>query len=359
MKIPSQKLSFTACLNRLAQANFDARAVEDTVDGLQFSSALNTAAPEVDRVTSSDRINPASDALLLNLIDKLPRSLAAMTWQAVKRWVTRGDATPGELKKQQNPDFKIGTQSPVDVNALSATLQAEMADFPQFTPHIGAEHVWSRDARGYQGPGFWKRVGGWARGERPFPFPTFARSKLICSLGLGATSVVMPTGKEKDLRGWMLEQKPASIEPHQLFRQAYRLSEGDLYSTLLCAENVLSEGLYDPQRQDREVTSRLTYLRNDSAPEGDNFGGWYHMFGAALYSLMRPEWKADLCMRVEGLGSLILEGKDAQEDHINEVGTRLGAELKRVARQGLAGRPAARPYINLGEFPWDRHTVRR
>lgn len=352
------RLSFTACLNRLAQPGFQAVAAEQALDGVQFAAALKAASPEEQRAISPARLNPASDALLLNLIDRLPRGLASMTWQALRRWVVRGDATPQPLKSAQDLSFQVGRQTPLDLDNLRETLNHVISEFPEFPPHIGAEHVWSRDARGYQGPGFWKRVGGWVRGERPFPFPTFGRSKLICALGLGATSVVMPTGREDELRSWILQQKPASIELHQLFRESYRLSEGDLYSTLLCAENVLSEGLYDADRQKREVTSRLSYLRSDSAPQGDNFGAWYHLFGAALYSLMRPEWKASLCMKVEDLGSLVLEGKDPQEDHINQLGVKMGQALKELALDGVNSSAAMRPYVNLSEFPWDRHTVR-
>ncbi|MBN9416287.1 MAG: hypothetical protein J0I12_12665 [Candidatus Eremiobacteraeota bacterium] len=348
------KLSFTACLNRQAQADFQPQSVEQAVDGMVFSKALKTARPETDRTLKSDRLNPASDALLLNLIDKLPRSLASMTWSAIKRWVHKGDATPEPLKDKQGADFQVGKQVPIRLDALMDTLKTTMTDF---TPSIGAEHVWSKDAKGYQGLGFWSRVGSFVKGERPFPFPTFGRSKLICALGLGATAVVMPTGQEKGLREWMLQQQKGSIELHQLFGQAYKLNQGDLYSTLLCAENVLSEGLYDPNRQDREVISKLSYLRSDSAPLGDNFGGWYHLFGAALYSLMRPEWKSDVCLKVEDMGSFILEGKDPQEDHINQLGKQLGIELKKIAREGLEPGAGARPYLNLQEFGWNRKSV--
>jgi len=328
--------------------------VEEAVDSLSFSQALRTALPEEERVTRPDRINPASDALLYNLIDKLPVALAQMTWQAVKRWVVRGDATPKPLTDRQGEDFRIGKQAPLRMPELLETLQAVMGQCSEIKPHIGQEHTWSQDARGYSGPGFWKRVGGFLRGERPFPFPTFGRSKLICALGLGATSLVMPTGQEKPLREWMLAQKPGSIQVDQLFEKSYQLHKGDLYATLLGAENVLSEGLYDPQRQDRELISRLSYLRSDSAPLGDNFGGWYHLFGSALYSLMRPEWKAQVCMKVEDMGSLILEGRDPQEDHINRLGLELGQALKKVAQQGLDPRARRQPYLNLDEFKWER-----
>jgi len=349
------KLSFTACLNRQAAADFQAQPVEQVVDGMTFSKALKTARPETDRTFSSARSNPASDALLFNLIDKLPKSLASMTWSAIKRWVNHGDATPEPLKDKQGADFRVGTQAPLKMEPLMESLSSTMSDF---TPHIGAEHVWTKDAKGYQGLGFWSRVGSAIKGERPFPFPTFGRSKLICALGLGATSVVMPTGQEEGLRDWMLQQKAGSIELHQLFGQAYKLNEGDLYSTLLCAENVLSEGLYDPNRQDREVVSKLSYLRSDSAPLGDNFGGWYHLFGAALYSMMRPEWKSSLCMKVEDMGSFILEGKDPQEDHINQLGRQLGIELKKIAQDGIKPGSQFKDYVNLAEFGWDRKNYR-
>lgn len=343
----------TSSLNRQAESGFPARPVEFATEGLSFSESLRVARPESDRVTLSERINPASDALLLNLVDKLPRSLAQMTWNAVKRWVVRGDATPVTLKSGQPGDFRVGRQAPLSLDALMDSLEAGMQQ-SGLQPTIGPEHIWSPEARGFQGLGYWKRLAGAIRGERPFPFPTFARSKLICALGLGATSLVMPTGRERELQTWMLAQKPASIEVHQLFQKAYELNEGDLYATLLCAENVLSEGLYDPQRQQRPLTTRLSYLRSDSSPQGDNFGGWYHLFGSALYSLMRPEWKARLSMKIEDVGSLILEGKDPQEDHINQLGIELGQRLKQVARQGLRPQVRAREYLNLQEFNWDR-----
>ena len=343
----------TSSLNRQAESGFPARPVEVATEGLSFSDSRRVARPEGDRVPLGDPMTPASDALLLNLVDKLPRSLAQMTWNAVKRWVVRGDATPVTLKSGQPGNFRVGQQAPLQMDALMDSLEAGMQQ-SGLRPTIGPEHIWSPEAKGFQGLGYWKRLASAIRGERPFPFPTFARSKLICALGLGATSLVMPTGRESELKTWMLAQKPATIAGHQLFQKAYELNEGDLYATLLCAENVLSEGLYDPQRQQRPLTTRLSYLRSDSSPQGDNFGGWYHLFGSALYSLMRPEWKARLSMQIEDLGSLILEGKDPQEDHINQLGIELGQRLKKLAQDGVRPQARARDYLNLQEFNWNR-----
>lgn len=353
------RLSFTASLNQQARDGFVSRSVEEATNGLTFREALKVARPETDRVTTPDRVNPVSDALLLNLVDKLPVDLARMTWGAVTRWFTNGDATPVALREKV-AEYKIGEQVPLDIAPLMRTLVSVMKETPEVTPHIGPEHVWSSEGKSYQGLGYYARVGQAILGERPFPFPTLSRSKLICALGLGATNVVMPTGKEAELKTWMLSQEPGSIEFHELFGQAYKMNKGDLYGTLLTAENVLCEGLYDPERQNREVTKRLSYLRSDSAPAGDNFGSWYHLVGAALYSLVRPEWKAEMVMKVEGMGSYILEGKDPQEDHINELGIKLGTGLRDIARKGLPQEtvPAA-PYVNLREFAWDRESVAR
>lgn len=353
------RLSFTASLNQQAQDGFAARSVEQVTQGLTFREALRAARPETDRATSAERVNPASDALLLNLVDKLPVDLARMTWGAVTRWFQHGDSTPASLR-ESDAHYRIGSQAPIDHDQLMETLTSVMQQNPEFSPHIGPEHVWSGEGKSYQGLGYYARVGQAILGERPFPFPTFARSKLICALGLGATNVVMPTGKEAELERWLLSQERGSVEFHELFGEAYRLNKGDLYGTLLTAENVLCEGLYDPDRQDREVTQRLSYLRSDSAPAGDNFGSWYHLVGSALYSLVRPQWKAEAVMKVEGMGSYILEGKDPQEDHINELGIKLGASLRALSERGLPQAPKAqKPYVNLREFGWDRGSVGR
>lgn len=353
------RLSFTASLNQQAQDGFVARSVDEVAEGLTFRQALKTVRPETDRVTSTERVNPASDALLLNLVDKLPVDLARMTWGAITRMFTHGDSTPNELRESV-ADYKIGKEAPLDIGPLLTTLTSVMKESPELTPHIGPEHVWSDEGKSYQGLGFYARVGQAIIGERPFPFPTFSRSKLICALGLGATNVMMPTGKEADLKAWVLSQELGSVEFHELFGQAYRMNQGDLYATLLSTENVLCEGLYDPNRQDREVTKRLSYLRSDSAPAGDNFGSWYHLVGSALYSLVRPEWKAETVMKIEGMGSNILEGKDSQEDHINSLGIKLGTSLREISEKGLPQTPVqSEPYVNLREFGWNRESVAR
>lgn len=346
-------LTFTDSLNKQANKNFKAQSVNQVVDQVSFSEALLRATPEDCAVTTPDRVNPASDALLLNITDKLPASLAHMTWNGIKRWVTHGAQTPENLKAPLKP----GHEKPVLVKELVDTLQAVMNQHPEYKPHIGQEHRWSPQSKSFRGWGYFKRLAGAIKGERPLPFPTMGRSKLICSLGLGATSVVMPTGKEEALESWVLGQEKGSVALHTLFGEAYKLNQGDLYATLLTAENVLSKGLYAPDRQDREVTSRLSYLRNDSQPNGDNFGAWYHLFGSALYSLMRPEWKAELAVKIESGGSLVLEGRDPQEDHINNIGVEIGKALKGVCRDGCDSNARLRPYLNRSEFGWGPENI--
>lgn len=350
----TKSLSFRACLNQHADPDFLSFSVEEKTAGLSFQQALAIARPETDRATSPARQNVASDALLLNLTDKMPVDVARMGWTAVKRWVVTGDGTPANLQ-QDKSNYVIGEQPPLDLEPLMQSLQAVMREFPQFPPHVGEEHVWSNETG--LGVGFLPRLGLALKGQRPFPLPVFG-SKLVSALGLGATSLVMPTGRERELKTWLLSQEPGSVEIHTLFREAYKLNQGDLYATLLTAENVLSDGLYlEDKRDSQQVTQRLSHIRSDSAPVGDKFGSWYHLFGAALYRLVRPEWKANTVIAVENAGSHILEGADPQEDHINSLGLKMGAGLRQVAERGLDPAAVITPYVNTREFGWDRRSV--
>lgn len=350
-----KRLSFSECLNKQASPDFVSSSVEDKTKGFSFREALAIASPETDRATKPDRVNPASDALLLNLTDRMPIDLLRMTSHAIKRWVTLGDAAP-ESVQPKLANYEIGNEPPLDIEPLLDTLQSVMREFPQYRPHIGPEHAWSKESRPGLGGSFPARALMAVKGERPFPAPILG-SKLLSALALGATSLALPTGKEKELQDWMGAQDDRSIQFHELFREAYRLNQGDLYGTLLCAENVLSEGLFTPDRQDRDLTKKLSYLRSDSAPSGDNFGAWYHLMGAALYTIVRPEWKAKLAMKIEGAGSFILEGKDPQEGHINSLGIQLGKGLKEVAELGLKSEVGDKPYVNTKEFGWDRRSI--
>lgn len=343
-----QRLNFTETLAKQADLKDGFRPVEDVVEGLSFGEILKTARPEEFRVTSTDRVNVGSDALLLNMGDKLPSALLNMTWKAVGRWVTHGSKAPEMLKEP----FQAGREVPLKFEELTESLESVINEFPEFEPHLGEEHVWSPKSKSHRGWGYWRRVVSALKGERQLPPPTYGASKLLSALGLGATAAVLPTGKEEPLKEWVLSQEDGSVEVHGLFKKSYQLNEGDLYSTLLTAENILSEGLYTPDRQDRPVTRKLSYLRNDSAPHGDNFGGWYHLFGSALFSLMRPEWKARVSMKIESAGSLILEGRDPQEDHINELGVDLGQALKKIATTGTDREARVRDYVHRTEFGW-------
>jgi hypothetical protein len=351
------KLHFRQCVTAQFADGFQPQPVEPAVQGMSFRGVLKAARPETLRVSTTDRVNPAGDALLLNLIDKVPHDLVNMTWTGIKRWVSHGDGAPAHLRETK-ADYKIGKQAPIEINALMQTLNAVMAETPELKPHISDEHVWSPQSRDFMGFGYWQRVGMAILGQRPLPLPTMGGSKLLWSLGIGVTNIVMPTGHEQKLKSWILDQKAGSVELHKMFREAYRLNKGDLYGTLLCAENVLAEGLYEPVRGEREVTKRLSYLRSDSTPQGDNFASWYHLIGSALYSLMRTPERARLVMKIENTGSLILEGKDPQEDHINSLGVQLGTGLRNIAKTGVI-QPAAgqQAYINTSEFAWNRKSA--
>lgn len=352
-----QRLRFRKCVTAQFEDTFRPQSVEQNLRGMSFRQALEQAIPERDRVTSTQRVNPAGDALLLNLLDKVPHDLISMTWSGVKRWVTHGDGAPEHLR-ENDAGYQIGREVPLEMTALLETLNSVMAEFPDLKPHISQEHTWSREAKSWVNPGgFWKRMGMAVLGQRPFPMPLAHSSKLFWALGIGVTNIVLPTGHETSLKEWMGKQPDASIELHSLFREAYRLNQGDLYGTLLSAENVLAEGLYDENRGDRPLPRKLSYLRSDSTPQGDNFAAWYHLMGSALYSLMRSKPRANAMMKLESAGSYILEGKDAQEDHINRLGVHLGAGLRKLAENGVNPNSIPRPYVNTKEFGWDRKSA--
>lgn len=145
-----------------------------------------------------------------------------------------------------------------------------------------------------------------------------------------------------------------SVKIDDVLKESYVLNRGDIYLTLLTAENVLGRDFFDADRANRPLQKKLQYIRNDSKPEGDNFGAWYHFAGLALYSLVRPEWMAKSVAAVETFGSLFTEKSDKQENHINRLGAEFGSKLKKMIKEETWKNPlpptADLEYMNLKEF---------
>jgi len=132
------------------------------------------------------------------------------------------------------------------------------------------------------------------------------------------------------------------------------LNKGDIYLTLLTAENTLAKNPYKKDRDEDPLQKKLSYIRNDSEPLGDKYGGWYHFFGAALYGLLRSGFTSKSVVLTEAFGSLFLEGPDRQETLINVAGADFGNKLKKMLKNEqwknvLAGTDD-RNYMDLSEF---------
>ncbi len=271
-----------------------------------------------------------SDCRLLQFWERCPKFVVKETIHKV------GDLLTGKTSPKAEPDkpagFKIGTELPLELEQLQADVETMIeSNRPQIQPSLGREHTWSEAGKEYLSKTIWKRALWAVKGESSVPVPTFGTSKLLLMLAIGATSRVAQTGQEQPLKSWILQQPDHSIGINKLFETSYKLNQGNLYQTLMTAENVLSDGWIEPDRHLLPVQQKLDYIRKDSHPAGDNFAAWYHLFGIATYSLMRPEWQANAVQKVESLGSLVLEGKDPQEDLINRQGAEWGQKLRHMA----------------------------
>ena len=209
-------------------------------------------------------------------------------------------------------------------------------------------------AKKYNRLGFFRRLGRFITGKQGPPAPLLFRSKLFLSLACGWTRTYLPTGKEDQLENRLMKYDDKSVRLEDVFRESYLLNDGNLYKTMLTAENVLAKNVYSKDRDSQPLQKKLQYIRNDSEPEGDNFGGWYHFMGASLYGLMRPAPAAKAVMLTEALGSVFLEGPDRQETHINVAGSDFGSGLRRMMKEETWKTPlpqgADTKYMNLNEF---------
>jgi hypothetical protein len=292
-------------------------------------------------------VDPQGDASLIRHLDRVPVELTKALFNFLLH--------RNEDVKEARPEFDTGRQKPIKNDALINRFIDIIQEHPEITPKIGEEHKWSPQAKKYNRFGFWRRLGSFIKGEQGPPAPLLGRSKLFLSLACGWTSHFMATGKENELESRLMGYKDRSAGLDDALRESYLLNDGNLYLTLLTAENVLSKDLYDKDRADKPLQKKLQYIRNDSAPHGDNFGAWYHYMGAALYGLMRPEAAAKSVMLTEAAGSLFLEGPDRQETLINVLGADFGGKLKNMIKNGTWKQPlppgADRNFMNLTEFP--------
>lgn len=276
-------------------------------------------------------VDPQGDAMLIRKLDTAFVKLAsAFFHQDLPQAVSDRERKAGEA------DFKIGKTYSLD-NELLLEQFADILrrNHPAISPYIGEEHRWSPEARVYNLYGYWHRL--WRRfagKQQDFPIPVFMRSKLLMCLACGWTSRYCITGTEEALKERIMSYPDHSLQIHELFAESYVLNQGNLYMTLLSCENVLTGQPHRSEREFDPLQQKLSYIRNDSKPLGDNYGAWYHFFGIALYGMLRPQFVSTFVANTESLGSFFMEGPDPQETLINYYGALFGRELRRIIKKG-------------------------
>lgn len=332
----------------------------------EFKQWLKVYEAEHYQQTSLQRIDPQGDAILIRRLDQIPMKLLST--------LIKGGYPQEEIQQEKNLmsaeadqkmdpkalGLKIGRTKPIDIDRLLNAIRQVIQETPDIQPFISAEHDWSPEAKRYLAYGFWHRMGRHVFGkQREFPAPLLFRSKLFLLLACGWTSRYAVTGREPALTARIMRYPPRSMQIHDLFRESYRLCGGDLYLTLLTAENVLASDPYRIDRDNDPIQQRLAYIRHDSMPIGDNYGAWYHFHGIALYGMLRAPFVARAVAEIESFGSLFLEGADKQEDYINRLGAIWGRKLSRMIKKKTWQKPLGKSDRTDYMLPFTKQTLKR
>ncbi len=280
-------------------------------------------------------VDPVGDARLIRRLDTIPIKLGAILFRG-KPLPQSMDAKRREEAVLQDEPLVIGRSLPIDVDRLlNKCAEIMRAHFPEIFPTAGQEHRWSPEAEDYLSHAYWHRLRRHSEGhQQDPPVPILGRSKLFLCLACGWTSKYCVTGKEAALTGYIMSRPDRSVMPHELFEESYVLNGGNIYLSFLTCENILTS---DPHRKGRykdPMQQKLAYIRHDSTESGDNYGAWYHLFGIALYSMLRPELKGLIVADAESLGSFFFEGSDRQEDMINHYGAIFGQKYRKMLEDG-------------------------
>lgn len=285
--------------------------------------------------TQKNLVDPKGDAWLMRKLDHMPVRFLEVIFkgsypQAEIEAEKELEAIEEQLKS--GAKYKVGkTPSIHPDRLLNAVKKIIQRYYPMIKPYIGSEHEWSPEAKRYLMYGFWHRLGRLATlRQKQIPLPLFFRSKLFLLLGCGWTSRYAVTGTEEMLRNRLMLYPDGKVLIHHVFMESYVLNHGDLYLTLLAAENVLAGDVFRADRHKDPLQKKLMYIRNDTAKFGDNYGAWYHFYGIAMYGLVRTAAISRAVAEIESIGSVVLEGFDKQEDFINRYGAIFGRKLNRM-----------------------------
>jgi hypothetical protein len=153
--------------------------------------------------------------------------------------------------------------------------------------------------------------------------------KILSTLSGGRSADHLVTGKEKELRDFILLQTNQSLTPQELFRKSFKINNGDVYLTLLTIENVLSKEWTHPARNQLKQTNKLKPIAKVFGSDGDVFGHWYHLFGMIYYSYVFGKNNGLVVGKTEAVGSSVISGfkGEKQENKINMIGAKVGGEL--------------------------------
>lgn len=213
-----------------------------------------------------------------------------------------------------------GSEKPIYTQALLAMLQQVILEESQtgVTPSLGEFHQWSDQIK------------------RQHPFsPTLRFSKILTALALGVSSRVLITEQEGPLKEYLLSQSDNSVTLEMIFRQSYRLNQGNVYLTLLTIENLLSANWKAPNRERIPYIVKLKAIHSHYNGGGDKYGFWYHLFGTMLYGYVQGRIPSQWVGGVEALGSKILAKfeYEKQETFANFLGGKIGAQLRSKIKQ--------------------------
>lgn len=301
--------------------------------------------------TEFKKVDPKGDALLIRHLRDVPRRL----WVDIQKEHAKRVTNPNRSsmisqapspKPSPEKKYVIGRVPPIKVDALLNKVRQMIQDFFPITPFISEEHEWSEEAKSY--------VGG---GIDLFGAPFTDQSRLFYMLACGWTAKYAITGKETELEEILMKYPDRGVQIHDVFRESYVLHRGDLYLSLLTAENILAKNPYNKDRAKVPLQKKLAYIRNDSLPIGDNYGPWYHFYGIALYGLMRTAPVTAFVGRIEHLGSWGLGNRDKQKGLINDLGASFGSGLRKMIEDRKYLLPLSpedsTDYMNLVETGFD------
>lgn len=286
------------------------------------------------------------DAFLIRKLDQVPlKLLQALVKSSYPQAEIQKEKELKAFERAQKDaaGFKIGKSIPIDVDRLINKCREIILRYhPHIVPVLGEEHRWTPEAKRYLTYGFWHRFGRHIfRKQKEFPSPLFLRSKLFLLLACGWTSRYAITGQEGALTERIMRYPDGRLQLHHMFMESYVLNRGNVYLTMLTAENVLAGDPYRVDRENDPIQKKLAYLRHDTVQMGDNYGAWYHFFGIGMYAIVRTGLISRSVAEIESLGSLFLEGADKQEDYINRYGAIFGKKFRKMLKNEDWKRPLA------------------